>query len=621
MKKLIMANAAVCICCLISTSIHAGDGNICSNAIKVDTAYNASLPKGEHWFTAETPALPLFLYWYPDDESARAPQIAVDFTCDYDENGKGIYSDSVIARMIGLADKHNLSFPMNSEMTRYTDTEGEIYYMSAFNEDYRDMLFQEGVTYSIPAYVRLKTFGQGNVRISSGSTWAQCMDYVNTLGMNVELLYEPEDSTNIYIWPLGEWSQLQYRITWEGEGKADFYAGKNCLISNTSLINKHYILPDNAILMNPERTDEWINDIYQTSLYVRLYANKSGVLKINTYDARPYVYEYIVMDIPAVINQEDSTITAVLPYGTNAKTRLNAIKAAQVKYVAFSGETVVYDRYGNTLTLGEMKYKLNIEPSKDSGAAGKSTDATLKSITIDGDSLENFLTGTLYYEEVEVDTDMPVISAEKNHEKATISISQPSGVPGIATITVTAEAGNTQTYKLSIIKRRSRNTELLSIIVDEEPLANFQSDIHQYRMYALSIPAITAVAADSKSTIVIDQAKGVPGFAQIFVTAEAGNVDTYTINFSIDPAMLKCSEEAVEMKLNSPITLPDNGDLVLHLPLGKPSPYGVDSANWAGQRIALSWSGAEDLRVYFGTTCLFDPAQPDKTLIDSADIT
>lgn len=81
-----------------------------------------------------------------------------------------------------------------------------------------------------------------------------------------------------------------------------------------------------------------------------------------------------------------------------------------------------------------------------------STDATLKSLKYDGTSVDNFSASTLeYYVELPAGTTaIPTVTAEANDSKAgTPAITQAPSLPGDATVTVTAEDGETSlTYTI-----------------------------------------------------------------------------------------------------------------------------------------------------------------------------
>lgn len=85
-------------------------------------------------------------------------------------------------------------------------------------------------------------------------------------------------------------------------------------------------------------------------------------------------------------------------------------------------------------------------------AKAQSTDATLASISIDGTAIADFKADSLNYTHTiaYTATTIPVIAAEANDASASVSITPADAVPGTATIVVTAQAGNKQTYTVTI---------------------------------------------------------------------------------------------------------------------------------------------------------------------------
>lgn len=583
------------------------DGCTCETAFAVDTAYRASLMPGEYWFTAETPALPLTIYYYPEDPAAPAPTYYLDLTCT-----PGVYEDENVAHMVSMAGEYNLSFPMQGTLDPDVDEDGNVFYTILFDRNYRDMLYKQGVTYAIPAYVKLTVTSNATVDIKSTSINSQCRDYVYTLGMNTALRYAPEDSLNTYVWPLGEWIDSVYRITWIGEGKLEMFTGKDCKVERGIRVYDEYILPKDTIYMAPLKTQDWINDIYATDLYVRFYTQTEGTLRISTYEQKSKItaVTFIIdgVEIPAAIDQEAMTISVTLPAGTNL---LNSIKwlsanaATAIKYEAYKGEIlqVVVSR-NPAILLGSIAYALNIKIATKQG----NTDASLQSVAIDGRLFEDFNASTLNYKEVEATTELPQITAAvPSNEKATVAIGQITELPGTATLTVTAEAGNTQVYTINFIKGRSHDATLSSITVDGKPLADFSPENQSYRVVVKHLPVVDAVATDPLSTVTVYQAKTVPGWAQVQVKAEAGNIESYTITFSPDNSVAVCAATHDTIRFDVPIDLSLSDDHIYRMPV----------RSWKDSYLQLRYEGDAPLKVYALTTCSFEPEELTEVAIDT----
>lgn len=581
-------------------------GATCETAIQVDTAYHCSLTPGQYWFTASTPALPLTINYYPEDTTAQPPVFYLDLTCT-----PGVYDDPNVAHMVSMAQDYNLSFPMEDVLDKQYDEEGNMYYTVLFDRNYRDMLYDQGVTYPLPAYVRLTHFTNATIDIKSTSINSLCRDYVYTLGMNTALRYAPEDSLNVYVWPIGEWIDSVYRITWTGEGKMELFTGKDCKVERNQRVYSNYLLPQDSIYMAPLKSKEWINDIYSTDLYVRLYAETEGTLRIATYNRQSKVNSVIFVvnndTIHAAIDRQALTITAVLPYGaktSDAVKWLAANKETAIKYEAYNGE-IVDVRVGrkSTVNLGNLQYILNITVAQAEG----STDASLQSISIDGRLFEDFNSSTLHYADVEAATELPQITEViPAHEQATYTIEQITALPGTAKVVVTAQAGNTREYTIGFILGRSHDATLSTITVDGKPLQGFSPDEYSYRMEVKWLPVVDAVATDPLSRVTVYQAKTIPGYAQIHVQAEAGNIESYTINFNPDNSVAECAAKMDTVAFDTPV------------PLGGGEPvYRIPVRNWTGQYLALNYDGPADLAVYALPICTFTPDELPELVIDT----
>ncbi len=121
-------------------------------------------------------------------------------------------------------------------------------------------------------------------------------------------------------------------------------------------------------------------------------------------------------------------------------------------------------------------------------------------------------------------------------------ITQATAIPGTATVRVTAEDGTTLvTYTINF-RLQSVNANLSNLLVGGTAITGFSPDVTTYNVVlpagTTTAPAVTAVLADTRATMIITQAVAIPGFATVVVTAEAANQRTYQINFSTDPTLV-----------------------------------------------------------------------------------
>ena len=84
-------------------------------------------------------------------------------------------------------------------------------------------------------------------------------------------------------------------------------------------------------------------------------------------------------------------------------------------------------------------------------APAVSTDATLSDLKVNGTTVSGFAAGTQTYSiELSATAATPTVTATVNEGHATLNITQATGIPGVATIVVTAEDGTTQnTYRVN----------------------------------------------------------------------------------------------------------------------------------------------------------------------------
>jgi hypothetical protein len=166
-----------------------------------------------------------------------------------------------------------------------------------------------------------------------------------------------------------------------------------------------------------------------------------------------------------------------------------------------------------------------------------STDATLSDLLADGNTIPGFDPVVTEYQVFYPvgTTDVPVISAVTSNENATLDITQATEFPGVATVIVTAEDGETElTYTVNLLTGSSDAT-LADLQVDGVTIEGFDADVLEYFLVypvgTTDVPVITAEATDEKAIVEITQATEIPGVTTIAVTAEDNFTTlTYTVN-------------------------------------------------------------------------------------------
>lgn len=178
------------------------------------------------------------------------------------------------------------------------------------------------------------------------------------------------------------------------------------------------------------------------------------------------------------------------------------------------------------------------EPEPEPAPVVKSSDSSLKSLTVSSGSID-FIPSTLEYNlEVSSNVSTIEIQAVPNDTKSTVKLpdklSLETGLNTFA-IVVTAEDGSTTTYKINVNKLEnviSENALLSSLNISGKQI-NFSSDVFEYKIGNITTSelGITATAIDSNAKIKIfgNNNIGKNGVIIIRVTAEAGNYKDYIL--------------------------------------------------------------------------------------------
>lgn len=178
------------------------------------------------------------------------------------------------------------------------------------------------------------------------------------------------------------------------------------------------------------------------------------------------------------------------------------------------------------------------EPEPEPAPVVKSSDSSLKSLTISSGSID-FVPSTLEYNlDVSSNVSTIQIQAVPNDTKATVKLpdklSLETGLNTFA-IVVTAEDGSTTTYKINVNKLEniiSENALLSSLNISGKQI-NFSSDVFEYKIGNITTSKLdinaTAIDGNAKIKIFGNNNIGKDGVIIIRVTAEAGNYKDYIL--------------------------------------------------------------------------------------------
>ena len=162
-------------------------------------------------------------------------------------------------------------------------------------------------------------------------------------------------------------------------------------------------------------------------------------------------------------------------------------------------------------------------------------DCSLQTLQINGIEIEGFHADTTtYHITYPVGSDSTIlvtqeaITAIANDPLATVSVSS-DGYD--FTIIVTAQDGTTRIYTITQTILLSSNTRLMAIYINEVLIRDFDPDVLEYTYYVTDVqPAVEAIPEDSTTTVDYSMYSADEPF-YIYVTAEDGSEQVYTIYF------------------------------------------------------------------------------------------
>ncbi|NME70148.1 T9SS type A sorting domain-containing protein [Flammeovirga aprica] len=278
--------------------------------------------------------------------------------------------------------------------------------------------------------------------------------------------------------------------------------------------------------------------------------------------------EYYIADlrIPSLSEDSDATLSdlkvggttvegfspsttsydVALAYGSSQIPAVEAVVAVEGA-VANVGAPVEVDGFSKvtvTVTAKDASTALDYTINFTEGAPR--TDATLKDLTIDDTTPENFNASTkTYTQEVAFGTTVfPVVAGVVNDESASVDVSEPviSAESAVVTLTVTAQDIQVQeVYTVTFtFGEPSTDVTLNKVMFDGETFEEFDVAKKSYDIElsfgTTDYPVITVEEKDENATTVVSEyvEQGVVATATVTVTAQDGQTqEVYTFNFTI----------------------------------------------------------------------------------------
>lgn len=266
--------------------------------------------------------------------------------------------------------------------------------------------------------------------------------------------------------------------------------------------------------------------------------------------------------IAATIDNENSTISAELPYGTDL-TNIEPVITLQGTAKSYSptgaqdfSSPVTYSIYASENASGDALKTYTVTLTTEQAA---STDATLSSITINNTAIEGFDASTTEYNVVlPYSATMPVVAATTTDVAASIAtITQPTSLPATVTITVTAgDETTTKTYTVNIsmetapkvLKEAVFSNGFKAFIKQSVTSGDGTTDDSQGTVTAYYLAETTAPTVSTENLTCESGTATIDEDGNIVVTGEDNTTKTFTV-----------SVEAVEPQAASNATITFNG--------------------------------------------------------------
>lgn len=221
---IISVMALLSMCALVPSSLAAqATGLSCDDPIRVDSTFSVTLPMGSYWLAAETYDLPLRVYYFPlHFRTQTPPVVTIDFSCT-----PGVYEDPKVAAVVAELKGYGVDFPYTPTLKTAVVDNRDCYVLS-YSREVVASLENFGVNYSIPVYVHLTTYGQGDAIIENAKAIKDCSVTSTPTTLPGKIQLAENDTNIVFLMPVRDWRADSVFIHWSGTAPLRFWIGTNC---------------------------------------------------------------------------------------------------------------------------------------------------------------------------------------------------------------------------------------------------------------------------------------------------------------------------------------------------------------------------------------------------------
>lgn len=280
----------------------------------------------------------------------------------------------------------------------------------------------------------------------------------------------------------------------------------------------------------------------------------------------PVITSFVVASVQATIDAANKTITATLPIGTSLTNLTPTVRGDNIASYTPQGAQDFTNPVQYTVTSASGKtatYTVTLQVEQP-----KSSDATLKTLTVGGKAITLQAGVYNYTVDAESGSAVPQVSATENDSKATIKITQATSLTDKATVVVTAEDGSTQTYTITFnvkVPSSDLTTHTPGIYEAEKIAGGYGGTLSIFdgREFEVYYPGKDA---DKNITIDIAPSQKVAGIATNKTTTSCKMPDGWLKAESTDASNYTCpKQEEYSAGKGSMFKLKNNNTIALHI--------------------------------------------------------
>ena len=589
---------------LIATFAVAQSGLTCDDPIRVDANYNGIVDGPcTLWYTASTYDLPLTVHFAPNStNSTYSPQVELDLTCT-----PGVYDDPKVHELVTMAEGFEITFPVKLTCDKEDYGNGHVEWDLSVNSTYRDQLASFGVTYDVPAFVKVSFPEGGKVYIKPDTLFKNCMENAEYLKLDDTISVLSNDSDRVFVVPFTDWKEDSIQFVWTGAEPANFYvATTRCEFipqDSDPSVFADYELQSNEPYKLRSNTMKDIVDKYENGglYYGKVMAKGEGQLIIEKIPMSPIQGGAILMEYgkPIELKANDNSLYCfprfwkATQFVANTQFITKMYTSNTIDFVATDDSQNLLSKFAFTLVDNERELKVS---SKE-----------MKQIT--ANASDDYI--YVRFQCAQATTIVPSAwDASLCADNSTKITTEPFSVPAKSSNTVyRLYYDDWKGYDMTVTWMSGTNLKMYIadtcsfFLSSNGPEIVFYSSIAKRK--SITIPAST----------IIEWAERVDADGFLYVRLNCTNQGTITFTSSkpaeVDPEIpviptSPCVASSIELKSGDQLTL--NLDSAFTI-------YRIEYAAWKDQGMSLSWAGTTDLHTFIAETCTFAVAPYNKYVL------